>query len=138
MSAAQRVTSSTFGPAATARIASAGRNVASVSFPRVADAGGSNAMGPQEQSVRYDDGYTPRERRDPEQQQQRRDAPPDFFHYADVAYLDQAFAAELTDWKSDAILLPDAFAAGVRRYEANLRVLAGLGRVGGDSYDSLH
>lgn len=136
---APRVTSPTFGPAATARIASAGRNVASVSFPRVADAGGSNAMGPQEQSVRYDDGYyTPNERRDPEQQPQHRDTPQDFFHYADVAYLDQAFAAELSDWKSDAILLPDAFAAGVRRYESNLRVLAGLGRVGGDSYDRLH
>ena len=69
MSAAQRVTSPTFGPAATGRIASAGRNVASVSYPRVADAGGSNAMGPQEQSVRYDDGYHPQERREQQEQQ---------------------------------------------------------------------
>lgn len=137
MSAAQRVTSPTFGPAATGRIASAGRNVASVSYPRVADAGGSNAMGPQEQSVRYDDGYHPQERRE-QQEQQRRPSTPDFFHYAEVAHLDQAFAAELTNWSSEPILLPDAFAAGVRRYESNLRVLAGLSRVGGGSYDSLH
>ncbi|SBV91999.1 conserved hypothetical protein [uncultured Alphaproteobacteria bacterium] len=131
------MTSPTFGPAATGRIASAGRNVASVSFPRVADAGGSNAMGPQEQSVRYDDGYHPQERRE-RQDPQRREGQPDFFHYAEVAYLDQAFTAELTNWKSEPIMLPDAIAAGVRRYESNLRVLAGLARVGGDSYDRLH
>ncbi len=138
MSAAQRVTSTTFGPAATARTASAGRNVASVSFPRVAEAGGSNAMGPQEQWVRYDDGYTPRERRESEQERRQRASRPDFFHYADVAYLDEAFAAELMTWNAEPILLPDAFAAGVRRYELNLRVLAGLGHVGGGSYDRLH
>ncbi len=137
MSATQRVTSATFGPAATARIANSGRNVASVSFPRVADVGGSNAMGPQEQSVRYDDGYKPPEERRGQGRRSREDQP-DFFHYAPVTYMDETFAAALSEWNAQPILLPDAHAAGARRYESNLRVIAGFGRVSGDSYDSLH
>lgn len=135
MSAAQRVTSSTFGPAATARTATSGRNVASVAFPRIPGMGGSNAMGPEEQSIRYDDGYRPpgeRQRRNP----QSADKPRDFFSYAEVSFLDEVIAVH--DWNAPQILLPTAAIAGVRRYESNLRAIAGLGHMGGENYDSLH
>lgn len=135
MSATQRVTSTTFGPAATARSATAGRNVASVAFPRVPGLGGSNSMGPQEQSIRYDDGYRPpedRRRRNPH----AADKPRDFFSYAEVSFLDEVIAVH--DWNAPQILLPSDSIAGVRRYESNLRVIAGLSGVGGENYDRLH
>ncbi len=135
MSTTQRVTSSTFGPAATSRAAGSGRNVASVAFPRVPGMGGSNSMGPQEQSIRYDDGYRPpgeRQRRNPE----AADKPRDFFSYAEISFLDEVIATH--DWNAQQVLLPAEAMAGVRRYESNLRAIAGLGHVGGENYDNLH
>lgn len=135
MSATQRVTSTTFGPAATARSATAGRNVASVAFPRVVEMGGSNATGAQEQSVRYDDGYRPPEERG--RRNPRAAAKPrDFFSYAEVSFLDEVLAA--SDWNTVQIILPSAVLAGVRRYDANNLIIGGLVGVGGETYDRLH
>ncbi|MGE4528993.1 MAG: hypothetical protein AB7D00_11560, partial [Rhodospirillaceae bacterium] len=129
MSATQRVSSPTFGPAATTRVANAGRNVASVSFQRVDDLGGSNALGAQEQSIRYDDGYQP-----PGQGARRdRDGkrPPDFSSYAQVSHLDEVLTTY--DWASDTTLLPIEVMRGVGRYETNMRVIAGIENVGGET-----
>jgi len=133
MSATQRVSSPTFGPAATTRVANAGRNVASVSFQRVDDLGGSNALGAQEQSIRYDDGYQP-----PGQGARRdRDGkrPPDFSSYAQVSHLDEVLTTY--DWASDTTLLPIEVMRGVGRYETNMRVIAGIENVGGETYNRL-
>ncbi len=134
MSATQRVTSSTFGPSATTRVAGAGRNVAVVSFQKVDDLGGSNAMGPQEQSVRYDDGYRPPaegEKRD----EGRKRLLPDFSSYAQINYLDEILS--YSDWAEPAALLPEEVMRGVGRYESNMRVIAGINAVGGETLDRL-
>ncbi|MBN2751603.1 MAG: hypothetical protein JXQ84_02740 [Rhodospirillaceae bacterium] len=135
MSATQRVTSSTFGPAATTRVANAGRNVASVAFQRVDGLDGSNAMGPQEQSVRYDDGYRPPSE-DNRQKQERKAGVRDFSSYAQVSYLDEVLSSY--DWDSSrAIILPIEVMRGVGRYETNMRVIAGIENIGGETYNRL-
>jgi hypothetical protein len=134
MSAMQRVTSPTFGPAATTRVAGSGRNVAVVSFQRVDDLGGSNAMGPQEQSVRYDDGYQPPQEKEGRGEGRKR-LFPDYFSYAPVNHLDEIM--EFSDWSEPSIFLPDEVMRGVGRYESNMRVIAGIDAVGGETINRL-
>ncbi|WP_337997940.1 hypothetical protein [Oleispirillum naphthae] len=133
MSTTQRVSSPTFGPAATTRVANAGRNVASVSFQRVDDLGGSNALGAQEQSIRYDDGYRPPGQGQRRDRDGRRAA--EFSRYAQVSHLDEVLTAY--DWSPDATLLPVEVMRGVGRYETNMRVISGIEKVGGETYNRL-
>jgi hypothetical protein len=135
MSATQRVTSPTFGPAATTRVANAGRNVAVVSFQRVDDLGGSNAMGPQEQSIRYDDGYRPPEEGERREGGRKRSVP-DFSSYAQISYIDEVMMSY--DWDASPVaMLPVEVMRGVGRYESNLRVIAGIDAVGGGTLNRL-
>lgn len=135
MSVTQRVTSPTFGPAATNRIASSGRNVATVSYQRVDDLSGSNAMGPQEQSVRYDDGYQPPGQGGRRESGARRQTYADFASYAQVDHLNDVIFH--SSWPAASLPFPVEVMRGVGRYESNMRVIAGMDRVGGETYNRL-
>jgi len=134
MSAAQRVTSPNFAPAATTRV-SAGRNVASVSFPRIAELSGSNPMEAQEQSIRYDESFDQQHRHQPKQDRpHERQGFADFTNYAAVSYLDEVIS-ETQEWGFQKLVLPAEIMRGVGQYEANMRVISGVDHVAGESYN---
>jgi len=91
-------------------------------------------MGPQEQSVHYDDGY----RQSGQGSRRGRDTKwtqPDFSSYAQINHLDEVLTAY--DWVQNSTLFPAEMMRGVGRYETNMRVIAGIENVGGESYNRL-